>query len=78
MINNNIEMNDRIPNDNKTATAYLLNWMKTVKEERANNPEAFINTKSGIYIGGLKLMPADSIVTDNHGLPHIIRAGCCE
>ncbi len=71
-------MNDRIPNDNKTATVYLLNWMKAVREERVNNPEAFINREPGIYIGGLKFMPADSIVTDNHGLPHIIGAGCCE
>ncbi len=71
-------MNDRIPNDNKTATTYLLNWMKVVREERVNNPEALTNREPGIYIGGLKLMPADSIVTDIHGLPHIIRAGCCE
>jgi len=73
-----INMKNKIPNDSKSATEYLLNWMKAVQEERVNNPEAFINRGPGIFIGGLIYMPGDTIVTDNHGLPHIIRAGCCE
>ena len=71
-------MNDKIPNDNKSATEYLLNWMKAVNEERLRNPEAFITREPGIYIGGQKLMSKDTVVTDNYGLPQIIRAGCCE
>ncbi len=71
-------MKDEIPNDNKSATEYLLNWMHGIKMERLHNPEAFIERKPGFYIGGIRWEPGDSVVTDNHGLPHIIRAGCCE
>ena len=60
------------------AKQYLLNWMKRVREEMINNPEAFHNREPGFYIGGQKLKEGDSIVNDNNGLPHIIRKGCCE
>jgi hypothetical protein len=71
-------MDKKIPNDNSSAKEYLLKWMESVKKERLHNPEAFIDREPGFYVGGLKVMPGDTFVTDNHGLPHIIRAGCCE
>ena len=71
-------MNNETPNDNKSAAEYLLNWAKAVRKERLLNPEVFINKEPGFYIGGIKYKDGDVIVTDNHGLPHIIRAGCCE
>lgn len=71
-------MHDKIPNDDQTATKYLLKWMVSVNMARLDNPEAFIKIEPGLYIGGLKCMPEDSVVTDNHGLQYIIRAGYCE
>ena len=60
------------------AKEYLLNWMRRVKEELLNNPEAFQPKEPGFYIGGLKLREGDTIVNDNEGFPCIIRKGCCE
>lgn len=71
-------MKDKFPDDNKSATEYLLKWMQSKKMEILHNPEVFIQREPGFYIGGLKYKEDDTVVTDNHGLPHIIRAGCCE
>ena len=61
------------------AADYLLNWMKKCKEDFRNNPEAFQLKEPGIYIGGMKLLPGDTIVNDTiNGLPYIIRKGCCQ
>ena len=64
------------------ATNYLLKWMEGMKAERRNNPEAFqVERESqppGLYIGGIRFNEGDSIVTDNHGLPHIHRKGYFE
>jgi hypothetical protein len=69
-------MEDKFPNDSKSATAYFLEWMQKKKIQEQENPRSF-KREPGLYIGGLKCMPGDTLVTDNHGLPHIIRAGCC-
>jgi hypothetical protein len=66
-----------LPNS-KSATEFLLKWTQAVRNERLHNPEAYIMGEPGLYIGGLKVRPEDTIVTDNHGLPQIIRADCCE
>ena len=71
-------MNNETPNDNKSAAEYLLSWVKANRKERLLNPEAFINREPGFYIGGVKYKDGDTVVTDNHGLPYIIRAGYCE
>ncbi len=71
-------MNNETPPDSESATEYLINWLKAVKAERLTNPEAFINREPGFYIGGVKYKDGDTVVTDNHSLPHIIRAGFCE
>ena len=70
-------MDDHFPNDSKSAKEYLLRWMQLIKIQKQENPD-IIKIEPGLYIGGVKYMPGDTIVTDNHGLPHIIRAGCCE
>ena len=70
-------MDDKIPNDSKSAKEYLLKWMQLIKIQKQENPD-IIKREPGFYIGGIKYMPGDTIVTDNHGLQHIIRAGCCE
>ena len=70
--------NETPPRDCESATEYLINWLKAVKADRLLNPEVFINREPGFYIGGVKYMDGDTVVTDNHGLPHIIGAGCCE
>ena len=74
------DMPDDIPeNTPEYATQYLLNWMKKCKEELRDNPEAFQLKEPGFYIGGMKLMPGDTIVNDKkNGLPYIIRKGCCQ
>jgi len=48
------------------------------KMERLDNPKLFINKEPGLCISGLKCMPKETVVPDNHGLPYITRAGYCE
>ena len=71
---------DDFPGNNPDyGTRYLLNWMKKYKEEYRNNPEAFQIKEPGFYVGGMKLMPGDTVVNDKkNGLPYIIRKGCCQ
>jgi len=70
-------MDDKIPNDSESAKEYLLNWMRRRKIKHEESPGA-VKREAGFYIGGLKLLPGDTIVTDNHDLPHIIRKGYCK
>jgi hypothetical protein len=70
-------MNDKIPNNSESAKEYLLKWMHSRKIKQQEDSQAF-KREPGLYIGGLKHLPGDSIVIDNHGLPQIIREGCCE
>jgi hypothetical protein len=74
------DISDNTPeNTPEGATKYLLNWMKKCKEEFRNNPEAFQLKERGFYIGGMKLMPGDTVVNDKkNGLPYINRKGCCQ
>jgi hypothetical protein len=63
---------------NEQAGDYLRNWIKKVKEEMKNNPEAFQTREPGLYIGGIKVKDGDKLIYDSEGLPFLIRKGCCE
>lgn len=69
------EYTDMTPDD---ARQYLINWMKKLRAELRDNPEAFQIREPGLYLGGMKLEEGDIIVNDNNGLPCIIRKGCFE
>ncbi len=66
---------DMTPED---AENYLRNWLKAIKEEMLNNPEAFSNREPGLYIGGMKMRAGDTLGYDNEGFQVIIRKGCFE
>ncbi len=66
---------DMTPDD---AENYPRNWMKAIKEEMLNNPEAFSQREPGLYIGGVKMKEGDKLSFDNEGFQVIIRKGCFE
>jgi hypothetical protein len=70
-----MRQNEFSPDD---AKEFLLNWIRRVKDELRNNPEAFPPKEPGLYISGVKVKPGDRIVCDQEGMPHIIRKGCFE
>jgi hypothetical protein len=71
-------MNDKSEFDDNSDTEYILRWIESIKREWIHNPEAFIKKEPGLYVGGVKVLPGDTFVTDNHGLPIVHRAGTCE
>lgn len=64
--------------DDKSASKYILQWLERIKRDWIYNPEAFIKREPGLYVGGVKVLPGDTITNNNHGLPIVHRAGTFE